>query len=153
MTQYFLDSSAPVKRYVSETGTQWVQSLHDPRAGHTRWIARITAAECIAALFRRVRMGQLSLLDAQQISARFRADIVADYRIVDITAAVIDRAMDLAEQFGLRGYDAVQLAAADLVNQQFLASGGSPITFVSADVDLNTAAQSLGLLVENPNAH
>ena len=28
--QYFLDTSALVKRYVNEIGTAWVQTLHDP---------------------------------------------------------------------------------------------------------------------------
>ncbi len=61
--------------------------------------------------------------------------------------------MALAAEIGLRVYDAVQLAAAGLVNAQFVALGASPITFVSADDDLNYAAQGLGLTVANPNLY
>ena len=78
---------------------------------------------------------------------------MTDYRIIDVTPLLIERAMDLAEQFALRGYDAFQLAAADLVNTQFVSLRHPPITFVSADSDLNTAAQRLGLSVEDPNMH
>jgi predicted nucleic acid-binding protein len=151
--QYFLDTSALVKRYINEIGTAWVQTLHDPLAGHMRWLMQMTAVECIAAIFRRVRLGHISLADAQNIRTRFRADFSSDYRIVDVTPLLVERAMDLAERFTLRGYDAAQLAAADLVNTQFVALQHAPITFVSADTDLNTAAQRLGLRVENPNTH
>jgi predicted nucleic acid-binding protein len=41
MTHYFLDTSALVKRYIAEEGTAWVQTLHKPEAGHTRWLVSI----------------------------------------------------------------------------------------------------------------
>ena len=34
MAVYFLDSSALVKRYITETGTLWVRRLCEPAAGH-----------------------------------------------------------------------------------------------------------------------
>ncbi len=61
--------------------------------------------------------------------------------------------MVLAEQQGLRGYDAVQLAASCAVNTLCTASGLPPIIFVSADNELNLAAASERLLVENPNLY
>jgi hypothetical protein len=59
--------------------------------------------------------------------------------------------MALAQTHGLRGYDAVQLAAALEVNALCVASGLPTLTFVCADVELNAVATSEGLLVENPN--
>lgn len=150
---YFLDTSGLVKRYMIEAGTAWVQTLHDPHAGHTRWLVRLAAVECIAAISRRVRMGQVTLADAQTLRARFRLDVTTDYRIVEVTPLLTERAMDLAEHFPLRAYDAIQLAAADLVNTQFVTLGHPAITFVSADSGLNSAAQQLGLLVEDPSTH
>jgi uncharacterized protein len=61
--------------------------------------------------------------------------------------------MNLAEVRGLRGYDAVQLAAGYAVNTICIASGLMSIIFVSADNELNVAAASEGLLVENPNSY
>jgi predicted nucleic acid-binding protein len=60
--------------------------------------------------------------------------------------------MDLAERHVLRGYDAVQLAAALKVHREYVAFGGS-CTLVSADAELNSAALAEGLSVENPNDH
>jgi uncharacterized protein len=43
MADYFLDTSALVKRHVNEVGTAWVRSLTRPKTAHTFYIARITA--------------------------------------------------------------------------------------------------------------
>jgi predicted nucleic acid-binding protein len=51
----------------------------------------------------------------------------------------------------LRGYDAVQLATALETNRKRLSDGLSALVFVSADAELNNAAQAEGLEVENPN--
>ena len=59
--------------------------------------------------------------------------------------------MDLAQGQGLRGYDAVQLAAALDVNAERNRYGLPALTLVSADTDLNHAAAAEGLVVENPN--
>lgn len=153
MTHYFLDTSSLVKRYISEDGTAWVRRLHDPLAGHTRWIVWLAAAECIAAMYRRHRMGHIALVDVQSFCLRYRTDVERDYRIIEVTPELTEHAMDLIEQFPLRAYDAVQLASADLMNVQFVRSGYPAITFVCTDTNLNDAALKLGLIVENPRLH
>ena len=50
MAGYFLDSSALVKRYIQEPGTNGVRDLCSPTAGHVLYIARIAGAEVIAAI-------------------------------------------------------------------------------------------------------
>jgi hypothetical protein len=61
--------------------------------------------------------------------------------------------MALAETHALRGYDAVQCATAVLVHTERVALGMPPLTLVSADTALNTAAAAEGLLVEDPNTY
>ncbi len=153
MAAYFLDSSALVKRYVLEAGTPWIRNLCDPAARHTLYIARITGAEVIAALSRRVRMGSLTPSAAQSAITEFRTDFASGYLISEMTTALIASAMDLAQGKGLRGYDAVQLAAALDVHTERNGYSLPPLTLVSADTDLNQAVTSEGLTVENPNAH
>lgn len=60
--------------------------------------------------------------------------------------------MRIVERHGLRGYDAVQLAAALEVNHALVQSQ-MPLTFVAADKNLLTAANTEGLITEDPNAH
>ncbi|MEH2323290.1 MAG: hypothetical protein V7K32_06905 [Nostoc sp.] len=61
--------------------------------------------------------------------------------------------MVLSETYGLRGYDAIQLAVGRAVNTICIANGLPPITFVSADNELNATVGSEGLIIENPNSH
>jgi hypothetical protein len=58
-----------------------------------------------------------------------------------------------AETHGLRGYDAVQLAAACQINALLIMSGLPPLTFVASDHALNAAATAEGLTVDDPNTH
>lgn len=151
MAVYYLDSSAMVKRYAQETGSGWVSGLLEPQAGHEIFIALVAGAEIIAAISRRVRMGTLSAQDGQTAITAFKSSFRAEYRIVATTTNVVDSAMDLAEQHGLRGYDAIQLASALIVEAELTRDGVGPLTFVSADINLNTAASTMGLIVDNPN--
>ena len=153
MAGYFVDSSALVKRYVNETGSVWLSGLVAPAAGNDIYIARITTVEVLAAVTRRAPGGTIAATDASAACLLFRNDLSYDYDIVDMTETLLNRAMMLAETHGLRGYDAVQLAAACEVNAFCAVSGLPPLTFVSADRELNTAATGEGLLMEDPNAH
>ena len=49
MADYFADSSALVKRYVSEVGSAWVAGLFDPSLGNEILVAAITGVEIVAA--------------------------------------------------------------------------------------------------------
>jgi uncharacterized protein len=150
---YVFDSSSVVKRYVRETGTAWVLSLLDPGVGHAIYVAGITGVEVVSALTRQTRGGALSPPAAATALAQFRYDLAHQYHTVDITPPLLAHAMALAETHALRGYDAVQCAAAVLVHTERQALGMPPLTLVSADTALNTAAAAEGLLVEDPNAH
>jgi uncharacterized protein len=150
---YFFDSSAIVKRYVLETGTQWVNGIIDPLSGNDVYLARITGVEVVSALVRRGRDGTISAQDVAAALEQFHKDFTSEYQVLDTTSFVLARAMSLAEAHALRGYDAVQLAAALEVNGFCLATGLSALTLISADVPLNSAATAEGLEVDNPNNH
>jgi uncharacterized protein len=150
---YFADTSAMAKRYISETGSAWLRGLLDPATGGEAFIVRLAAVEMIAAITRRERAGSLSAGDAATARTAFRHDLTTEYQVVEVTEALIERAMALAEAHGVRGYDAVQLAAALEVNALLVASGLPPLLLISADAELNAAATATGLAVEDPNSH
>ena len=151
MTAYFLDSSGLVKRYAKEKGTAFVINLLKPSGQNQLYAARIAFVEVISALARRKRGGSLDAAQFAKSSSRFRRLYKKQFRILEIDEPVADEAARLAERYFLRGYDAVQLAAALEVARIRVQSGASGLIFVSADKDLNNAAQSEGLAVENPN--
>lgn len=151
MAHYYLDSSALVKAYVTESGTAWIRNLCSIRAGHTLYTIRVSGAEIIAAFFRRVRTGSLTLSDAQKAAIQFKTDFHTRYQIVEVTQIIIEQAMQLAEKHGLRGYDSIQLSAALQLHSVRNALSLDPITFVCADEVLNNIALIEGLACVNPN--
>ena len=153
MAVYFCDSSAIVKCYVHEQGSGWMVALLESTTVHHLYLARITGVEVIAALRRRARLGDIAATDVAAALAQFRRDFAGLYRLIEITPPLVTRAMALAETYALRGYDAVQLAAAVEVHVRGDILGLPVLTLVSADEDLNLAGPAEGLIVENPNRY
>jgi hypothetical protein len=142
-----------VKRYIREAGSEWVLGLLDVELGHELFVASVTAVEITAAITRRTRCGDISPIDASEVRNQLRSDLQTDYQIVEITRNIIISGMDLAERYGLRGYDAIQLSTGCTVNALCTAYSEPPVVFVSADNELNGAALREGLVIENPNSH
>jgi hypothetical protein len=91
---YFLDSSALVKRYVTETGSSWIRDLTDPGARNPLIIARITWVEVLSALARREREGSLTPDDVTQAIRAFRYDLNMQYQVSEIDPALTKTAGD-----------------------------------------------------------
>lgn len=124
-----------------------------PSTGNEIYTVILTGPELIAALFRKVRTSEITLRDAQRQAANFDRDWRAQYQVLDVVPTIIDDAMLLARRYGLRGYDAVHLAAALDVHRTHVSLQSPSLTFVSADNDQLGAATTEGLAVDNPNNH
>lgn len=153
MAAYFLDSSALVKRFSTESGSAWILGIVRPSLNNFLAIATITGAEVVSALTRKLRGNKLSQRQYNNAIRRFEREFAIRYFGTDVTASLVENAMSLAKRHGLRGYDSVQLAACLIVADTRRFLNLSPIIFVSADNDLNIAALAEGLKVENPNDH
>lgn len=153
MAVYFFDSSALVKRYIQETGSAWVQTICQHTRPEDFYIARIAGAEVVSAIARRSRAGHLSSQELTAALDRFQQDFAGSYEIIEISPAIIARAMDFARTRFLRGYDAVQFAVAAGLHDLRQVLGLPVLTLVSADNDLNAAATAEGMTIDNPNAH
>lgn len=98
----------------------------------------ISYVEARAAL---ARMHAGGRIDARGVrtSRRYLDDLWLDLLTVPSGDEQLANAADLADDYSLRGYDAVQLAAA-----ASLRTAGE-VTFVCWDVELSSAAAELGL--------
>jgi predicted nucleic acid-binding protein len=103
--------------------------------------ALISRAEISAALGKAVRVGALAHEEAMAALQVVRAEWGSLVRI-QITEAVVARADDLAWGRGLRGYDAVHLAAATSWQDAL----GEPVTVATFDRQLWQAALTDGLI-------
>lgn len=153
MTAYFLDSSALVKRYVSETGSAWIQLLTDSQTGNLLFIARITWVEVISAFARRQREGSLTSADVALVIQTFRSDLNTQYQVIELDAKLAVSAGQLVNQYPLRAYDAVQLASVLRIQPAFTTTQSTSLIFLTADNRLSAIAGALGLLTDNPNHH
>ena len=154
VTTYYLDTSALLKWYVDEEGSDW---LRRALFASTRAIVvvstQLLVVEIISALNRRVREGTVTRHDCKRLSGRFRDDCLDSYHLIAPDDVIVDLACALLERHPLRAYDAVHLATALSVNRWLVGEGEPALTFLSADDRLNDAAAAEGLAVDNPNDH
>jgi predicted nucleic acid-binding protein len=80
-------------------------------------------------------------------------DLANDFIVLDLSHQLFASAVALVYTYELRAYDAVQLAGAVELNRVRASAGLSLLTIVSADLELNAAAQAERLAVEDPNHH
>ncbi len=134
----YLDASALVKRYIGEAGSvETGQMIAQADGIGTSVISR---AEVAAALAKSVRIGFLSQEEASAALQVFRAQWVDLVRL-QLTEVVMARADTLAWEHGLRGYDAVHLAAA-LFWQETMSE---PVTLATFDHQLWQAGTTAGM--------
>ena len=135
----YLDASALVKRYVTESGSKEVgEAIVSADLVGTAIISR---AEVAAALAKAVRVGALKYRGARASLQAFRKEWLDLIRI-QITESVISRADELAWEHNLRGYDAVHLASASLWQETM----GEQVTMATFDQTLWKAAEKVELV-------
>jgi len=136
----YLDASALVKRYVAERGSKEVIEL--TAAAEIVATSLISRAEIAAAFARAVRLGVLDHDGGRRAQRRFSREW-PDLARVPVSEALVSRAEMLAWDYGLRGYDAMQLASA-LTWQESI---GEDVFLGTFDGQLWKAAPGAGLKV------
>lgn len=132
----FFDTSAFVKRYVSEAGTDAVLEWCD-RASEIG-LSGIALPEIISAFCRLYREAKITDTQYRQLKSLLLSDI-EDAAICDLTPAVLGQAVASLETSVLRGMDAIHIGSAIALQAD---------VFVSADARQREAAARAGLRVE-----
>jgi uncharacterized protein len=148
---YYLDSSAIVKIYIDESGSEWMRRLRFRSQRGEIVICELSGAEVFAALHRRFRSGDISQDSLRNACKSFQDDFEKFYVSLSVTKTVVDAGMRLIQKYPLRGYDSIQLARATSLLNRLQQLNGEFLYFLSADKILNEAAQSEGLTVINPS--
>ncbi len=141
MIAYF-DTSAIIPLIVKEPSSERCNRVWNESSRVVS--VRLLYPEARSALAKAERMGRLS---AQQREAAIveLETIISEVDHIEVTEALAHRAGELAQAHGLRGYDAVHLAAASAV-------ADSDVVLVTGDSDLANAANSIGIAVSITNA-
>jgi len=144
---YYLETSALVKLYVYEPGTERLLGLTASDAGHRFAILALAQVEFRAAIRRRQRIGEIAASAADELIESFRQHSEGRFLIQSFSDSLVDVAMALIDGYGLRGYDAMQLAGYLLLRS---ISGNEEPTFVCADKALLSSARNEGCPVLDP---
>lgn len=131
----FFDSSAFVKRYVREEGTDVVLSWCD--VATELCLSGIALPEIVSAFCRLLREDLVSPVQYRHLKTMLMADI-SDAAICDLTPEVIRQSIISLEKNVLRGMDTIHLGSALALNVEL---------FVSADARQCDAATQAGLRV------
>jgi predicted nucleic acid-binding protein len=134
----YVDTSTLLKLLIDEDGSEQASVIWD--TADVLVCAATLVVEARAALAAAQRGGRLSASQHRGTKADL-AGLLDELTIVEINERLVAEAAELAEQERLRGYDAVHLAAALVVEARVL---------TSADLALCDAAERQGIHVANP---
>jgi predicted nucleic acid-binding protein len=95
MAIYFLDTSAIVKRYITEPGQSRVLSLCDAVQQHELYISQAELVEVVATICRRAREQSISLSERDRLISVFRQDCKTSYNMWPVTTEVYEAAGNL----------------------------------------------------------
>ncbi len=149
MALYYLESSALVKLYVYESGTERLLSLSASDAGHRFAILSLAQVEFRAAIRRRQRGGEIPVHVADELIESFRRHAEGRFLIQSFSDSLLDVALALIDNYPLKGYDAMQLAGYLVLRS---ISGSEEPTFVCSDRVLLSAARNEGCPILDPSS-
>ena len=132
----FLDSSALVKLYIREDGTDRVVELCESAREMT--VSVLCVAEVLSACNRLLREGLLDNSNYLSIKQQFLADLESA-SIIGVTADVLDYSIACLEKGSIRSLDSIQIGSA-LAHKCDI--------FITADIKQKNIADLMGLQVE-----
>jgi uncharacterized protein len=144
---YYLETSALVKLYVRENGTNRLLSLADRSAGNRLAILSLSQVELRSAIRRREKNGEIPVQVAAQLLFAFQRHLETRFVTQAITDRLLDVSSALVDSYRLRAFDALQLAGYTLLRDP--AGTDAPI-FVCADRELLSAAKQEGASILDP---
>ncbi len=142
MKFYFLDTSALVKRYHSEKGTDKIDKIFS-QDDRVIVISSISITEMVSALNRKKEDKTILKEDLKIALSKFFHDAIKDFLIIELDGEHIKGSIMLVLKRNIRTLDALQLAVAIGVKEL-------KVTFVCADKKLVSVAEKEGLQTINP---
>lgn len=148
MPLFYLDTSALVKRYIGEEGSDVVDELFDKRGDADFLVISLMAFLELKSAFKRLAKGRtLSESQVSVLLSEFSSDQSAIYGVLNVDARLIGVAGALMDRHTLRAGDALHLAS---ILQLQSAAQDSKVIVVASDEELCAACSADGFEVLNP---
>jgi len=147
MPSFYIDTSALLKRYNEEAGTEFINTLYEYIEKNNQYLftSELTDVEFASAVFRLTREQKLTRDTAIGIIYNF--EIESDIRLTNIPFhdGIIYQAKSILSSHHLKSHDAIQLASAMEARKYH-----DDLFFVADDEKLCKAAEQEGLPVLRP---
>ena len=148
MPIFYLDTSAIVKRYLDEQGTNVMDRLLDGAGPDSEfYTSSLSNLEFTSVITRFAKGQRLNRESASIVLARFRGDMADIYKMWPLDASILTLALTVVETHALRSADAIHLATASTI---FSLAPESEAILVSSDRELLSAAANSGMGVLDP---
>jgi uncharacterized protein len=144
----YLDTSALVKLYVQEIGTELMLRLAHPDSSNQLSILSLTRLEFRAAVRRRAKLGDLDPLIVDSLLLSFSQHLATIFQVQPVNDAVIEEASGVIDRHAIRAYDAIQLGGCLALRATI--RGEIDVHFVCADQQLLEAARAEGIPTIEP---
>ena len=150
MAHFYLDTSAMVKRYRTEPGTNIISVLLAQPASDDRFYSSfLLVLELTSGILRLAKGGQIRQSTADAIIARFRQDARDLLRIWPVDDSILGSAITVVQNHRLRSADAIHLATALEISS---VDPNAPLALVTSDAELAEAGQAAGLETLTPGS-
>lgn len=139
----YFDSSALVKRYIEEHGTEKVKSLI--ALNEEIITSKLTYPEMLSAFNIKYKTGEIN----SELYNNKVAEFIVDwdyFHVIEFDDGLLPIIKSIIHKYHLRGADSIQLSSALWFNDSLK----EEIIFVSSDIDLLKAAESEGLQIIDP---
>ncbi|MDL1957727.1 MAG: type II toxin-antitoxin system VapC family toxin [Candidatus Desulfofervidus auxilii] len=142
---YFFDTSALVKHFCKEKGSEVVTKII-LESSNIIWISELSILEIFSALYKKYRIGELEEESLKNALEGIRLEIKF-FRTEPLSSIIVYEAINLlstyAKSYNLRTLDSLQLATFNLISEK-------DWIFVAADEKLCNLVNQIGYNVINP---
>lgn len=147
MPVYYIETSALLKKYRTEKGTDAVEELFQEKHENDRFVTSyLTLLESVSVVTRMFKSGSFSRRLYQATLGNLERDSSRLMSLDSVSDAVISEAIKQSMTHALRAPDAIHLASALRISS----ASNEKIYFLCSDTRLKTACLSSGLLVLDP---
>jgi len=154
MAVYYLDTSALLKRYRTEKGTDVVDALYESHPPLNLLTSHFSCleVESVAArtLAPRSMMGAIANQAYSMLLGSFARDLREYLKLQPLDGETLNYSIEIARRTRLRPADSIQLAAALMAGDR---NQGEKIVLVSSDKELLEAAEGAGVETLDPEAN
>lgn len=150
MAIYYFETSALLKRYRTEKGTDVLDELFQNRQGSEVFTTSyFTVLEVTSVATRLLKANNISRRSYYQILGDLSRDTRYLFVLQPVSDSTLSQALNLILDYGLRAPDAVQLATALVVRSNVPTE---PVYFLCTDAKLRGACEGSDLAAIDPEA-